>query len=86
VTYVGRLALHESSRKNENGTQEGLFFTNLNGSYDFSEKFGVYFGVNNLFDQEPPIWGYRAAGDMNINVHIYDPVGRSYFLGVQAAL
>ena len=86
VTYVGRLALHESSRKNENGTQEGLFFTNLNGSYDFSEKFGVYFGVNNLFDQEPPIWGYRAAGDMNINVHIYDPVGRSYFLGVQTAL
>jgi outer membrane receptor protein involved in Fe transport len=86
VNYVGELALHESSRKNENGTQEGLYFINVNGNWDFSEKVGVYFGVNNLFDKEPPIWGYRAAGDLNVNVHVYDPVGRSFFFGVKTAL
>ena len=86
VNYVGALELHESSRKNQNGTQEGLYFVNLNGSWSFSENFSAYFGINNVFDNEPPIWGYRAAGDLNVNVHIYDPVGRSFFMGVRAGL
>ena len=86
ANYVGPLDLHESSRPNQNGTQEGLFFVNLNGSWDFSEKHSVYWGINNLFDKAPPIWGYRAAGDLNINVQLYDPVGRSFFVGVKAEL
>jgi len=86
VNYIGELRLSTDSTPNENGTQEGLFFVNLNGSWDFTENYSLLFGVNNLFDQQPPIWGFQAAGDLNVNVNLYDPVGRTYFLGIQINL
>ncbi len=86
MNYVGELELSSDSGPNERGTQDGLFFFNLNGSWDFSDRFGLFFGINNLFDEEPPIWAFQAAGDLNVNVNLYDPVGRSYFLGVKAGI
>ncbi len=86
MNYVGELELSSDSGPNERGTQDGLFFFNLNGSWDFSDRIGLFFGINNLFDEEPPIWAFQAAGDLNVNVNLYDPVGRSYFLGVKAGI
>lgn len=86
VNYIGELKLSTDSGPNENGTQEGLFFVNMNGSWDFNENYSLLFGVNNLFDQQPPIWGFQASGDLNVNTSLYDPVGRSYFLGIKVAL
>lgn len=86
INYVGELELSVDSGPNQNGTQEGLFFVNLNGSWDFTDKFQVFFGINNVFDQEPPIWAFQAAGDLNVNVNLYDPVGRSFFLGLKAGI
>lgn len=86
VNYVGELELSSDSGPNQNGTQEGLYFVNLNGNWDVTDNVGVFFGINNLFDEEPPVWGYQAAGDLNVNVNLYDPVGRTYFLGVKAGM
>lgn len=86
MNYVGELELSKDSGPNQRGTQEGLFFFNLNGSWDFTDRLQLYFGVNNLLDEDPPIWGYQAAGDLNVNVNLYDPIGRSYFLGVKAGI
>ncbi len=84
MNYVGELELADNSGPNARGTQKGLFFFNLNGGWDFTDKLGLFFGINNLLDEEPPVWTYAPAGDLNVNVNLYDPVGRSYFLGVKA--
>jgi outer membrane receptor protein involved in Fe transport len=86
LNYVGELELSDDSGPNQRGTQESLIFANLNGSWDFNDKFGLFFGVNNVFDEQPPVWGYQAAGDLNVNVSLYDPIGRTYFLGIKAEL
>ncbi|MDH4108305.1 MAG: TonB-dependent receptor, partial [Gammaproteobacteria bacterium] len=70
----------------ERGTQDAVIFVNLNGGWDFSDRFGLFFGINNVLDEEPPVWAFQAAGDLNVNVNLYDPVGRSFFLGVKAGL
>ena len=82
MNYVGSLKLHPDANPNEVGTQEPVVIFNLNGSWNFTEKTAVSFGINNLFDKQPPIWAYQAAGDLNVNVHLYDPVGRSFFLSI----
>jgi outer membrane receptor protein involved in Fe transport len=86
LNYVGELDLSVDSGPNQRGTQEALLFFNLNGSWDFTDKLGIFFGINNVTDEQPPVWGYQAAGDLNVNVSLYDPVGRTYFLGLKAEL
>ena len=82
MNYVGSLKLHPDANPNEVGTQEPVVIVNLNGSWEFWGNTSLNFGINNLFDKQPPIWAYQAAGDLNVNVHLYDPVGRSFILGV----
>lgn len=83
MNYVGSLKLHPDANPNEVGTQEPVVMFNLNGSWNFIGRTSLNFGINNLFDKQPPIWAYQAAGDLNVNVHLYDPVGRSFFVGVE---
>ncbi|MFN2329163.1 MAG: TonB-dependent receptor domain-containing protein [Chromatocurvus sp.] len=86
INYIGDLKLSEDSRPNENGTQDAVIYVNLNGGWDITDKIGVFFGVNNVFDKQPPVWAFQAAGDLNVNVNLYDPQGRNFFAGVRAAL
>ena len=83
MNYIGELDLADDSGPNQRGTQSAWAIFNLNGSWDFTEKTGLFFGINNIGDKEPPVWAYQAAGDLNVNVNLYDPVGRSYFLGLK---
>jgi iron complex outermembrane receptor protein len=84
INYIGELELSDDSGPNQRGTQEAWYLVNLNGKWDITEKIGVFFGINNVLDEQPPIWAFQAAGDLNVNVNLYDPIGRGYFLGVQA--
>ena len=86
MNYVGQLELSETSGPLEVGTQDPWVTFNLNGSWDFTENTALNFGINNLTDNEPPIWGYLAGTDLNIAVNLYDPMGRSYFVGVEVGL
>ncbi|TCO77026.1 TonB-dependent receptor domain-containing protein [Chromatocurvus halotolerans] len=86
VNYIGDLKLAENSTPNERGTQDAVVYVNLNGGWDITEKINVFFGINNLFDKQPPVWAFQAAGDLNVNVNLYDPQGRNFFAGVRAAL
>ena len=86
MNYVGQLELSETSGPLEVGTQEPWVTFNLNGSWDFTDNTSLNFGINNIADNEPPIWGYLAGTDLNIAVNLYDPMGRSYFVGVEVGL
>ena len=54
-------------------------YTDVRIRYEFSEKFSAYFGVNNLFETNPP----RAPGTTqgrNVGSH-YDNIGRYFLIG-----
>ena len=86
MNVVGQLELSDTSGPLEVGTQDPWVTFNVNGSWNITENTAVNFGINNLTDNEPPIWGYLAGTDLNIAVNLYDPMGRSYFVGVEVGL
>jgi outer membrane receptor protein involved in Fe transport len=53
------------------------------GSYDYSEGVSIYAGIDNLFDEEPPLSvdGYND----NTDVRTFDTIGRYYYIGFKAA-
>lgn len=86
MSYIGDLALSTDSRPNERGTQDAVAYFNLNGGWDINERINVFFGIDNILDKQPPVWAFQAAGDLNVNVNLYDTAGRRFFAGVKAAL
>ncbi len=67
---------------------DGQTFHRIYARYDFGPKdrFRIYGGVNNLFDNIGPIYPTGAAGgsSYNINHSLADSVGREFYLGVRA--
>gem|GEM_PF-1500359 len=41
----------------------------------------MYAGINNVLDRSPPLLGFRASGDANSSVQLFEPVGRRFFIG-----
>jgi outer membrane receptor protein involved in Fe transport len=50
---------------------------------ELSKSFTFFAGVNNLFDKMPPILGTTFVGDANVDVSLYDTLGRRYFAGLR---
>lgn len=63
-------------------------YFDLTGGYAFSETLSLRAGITNLFDTEPPIvgndYGVGGPNEMNTYPAVYDPVGRSFFIGLNA--
>jgi len=62
----------------------------LAGTYDFSERINVRFGIDNLFDEPPVCTGGRTAADPHpapcggeTEAGFYDVYGRSLYAGVK---
>jgi outer membrane receptor protein involved in Fe transport len=67
--------------------QYNLF--NLSAGYDFTERFSARFGVDNLFDRQPPVVGAQPGvtnGAGSTNPSIYDVLGRRFYLSFKARL
>ena len=57
------------------------FYTDLSGQWTFNDTITAYAAVNNVMDREPPA-APSVAG--NGNFILFDPIGRSYKLGMRA--
>lgn len=79
---IGDLELADDAFPNENGDLSAEHYFDLNGSYTFSDRFQVFAGITNVGDNQPPVIGFRAGGDSNTNIPLYDPLGRRFFGGV----
>jgi iron complex outermembrane receptor protein len=68
---------------------DGIFYHDLRGGYDINENINVYFGINNVLDEEPPVLGqgtnYGSTG-INTAPAAYDVIGRRYYAGVSVDL
>ena len=61
-------------------------YLDLNFDYTFSERYTVFLGIENFTDEEPPILGFSLAGDANVDISLYDVLGRRYFGGIRIRL
>jgi iron complex outermembrane recepter protein len=61
-------------------------YFDLFSSYEVSDNFTMRFGINNLFDKKPPVIGNDYGGTTensgNTFPATYEPLGRSFFAGV----
>lgn len=55
----------------------------MNAQYAISDNILLYAGVDNLTDEEPPVLGFSLAGDANVDISLYDVLGRRYFAGIR---
>jgi iron complex outermembrane receptor protein len=56
----------------------GMQYNNVSAEWNLSDHVQFYGGVNNVWDEEPPIF---ENGNSNTDTARYDIVGRTYFLG-----
>ena len=82
IELIGDLELSADAFPNQNGTLDSIFYWDLDGRYRFTEKVEAFLGIQNVADEQPPVIGFRAGGDSNTNIPLFDPLGRSYFGGV----
>ena len=61
-------------------------YFDLAAKYELGEHWTVRAGVDNLFDKQPPVTGNDFGGTLqnsgNTFPATYDPIGRSFFVGV----
>src|SRR3546814_3296903 len=49
--------------------------------FRIDEQLELFGGIDNLFDNKPPILGTAIAGDANTDPSLYDVIGRRFFIG-----
>ena len=62
---------------------DGVNYFDLNLDYALTDRFSVRLGFENMTDEEPPILGFSLAGDANVDISLYDVLGRRFFGGFQ---
>ena len=64
---------------------DSVYYHDLQAAYDINDNVNVYFGVNNVLDEEPGVLGqatnYGAVG-LNTDPVVYDIIGRRYYAGI----
>ena len=60
------------------------WYADATATYRLNEKFEFFGGIDNLFDNKPPILGTALSGDANTDVSVYDVIGRRFFVGARA--
>ncbi|MFO1406798.1 MAG: TonB-dependent receptor [Steroidobacteraceae bacterium] len=65
-------------------TLDAMNYIDLAAIYTFAEKYTLNVGINNLFDEDPPLTPYQGApyGNGNTYPQVYDAMGRYVFAGL----
>ena len=58
-------------------------YFDIAGLWEITQRMRLRAGINNLFDEEPPIVANVAPGTGNTFASLYDPLGQYWFLGLQ---
>ncbi len=65
---------------------DGVNYVDLNFDYNITDRISVFLGIDNILDDEPPILGFSLAGDANVDISLYDVLGRRYYGGFRITL
>ncbi|MCH8686580.1 TonB-dependent receptor plug domain-containing protein [Pedomonas mirosovicensis] len=80
---IGGLKLYEGVTSPVEKTSAQWYF-DTSVSYDVTDGLQLYGGIDNLFNNKPPIMGTALAGDANTDPSLYDVIGRRFFVGARA--
>lgn len=58
-------------------------YIDLNASFQAFENVEFFAGIDNLTDAQPPIMGFSLAGDANVDIALYDVLGRRFVAGAR---
>jgi outer membrane receptor protein involved in Fe transport len=59
------------------------WYFDLSTAFRVTKEFEINGGINNLFDNKPPILGVALSGDANTDPSLWDVVGRRFFVGAR---
>ena len=65
---------------------DAVNYLDWNFDYTIADRYTLFLGINNMLDDEPPIVGFSLAGDANVDISLYDTLGRRFFGGVRMRL
>ena len=83
VRYIGGLKPLPAIADSTPVVANAVTYVDLVGSYRFGDKVEIYGGIDNAFDETPPLLTSSWGGDANTDVTMYDVIGRRYFMGVR---
>lgn len=89
VVYVdgGELVNDWTAEDINDNTVSSQTLFNLNARYTFPFENGrdlqLFFGIDNVFDQDPPIAPLQFVGNWSSNPFVYNVMGRSYYGGIR---
>lgn len=64
----------------------GVNYIDLSADYVINDTITLFAGIDNLTDDQPPVVGFSLAGDANVDISLYDVLGRRYFAGIRVRL
>ena len=59
------------------------WYVDASAVFRLHEQLEVFGGIDNLFDNKPPILGTAISGDANTDPSLYDVIGRRFFVGTR---
>lgn len=80
---IGGLKLYEGVKSPVQKTKAQWYF-DTSASYDVTDTLQMFGGIDNLFNNKPPIMGTALSGDANTDPSLYDVIGRRFFIGARA--
>ena len=63
---------------------DAVTYVDFSGAFRFGAALEIFAGIDNAFDEQPPLLTSSWGGDANTDVTLYDVIGRRYFVGVRA--
>jgi outer membrane receptor protein involved in Fe transport len=83
VRYMGGLQPLPAIAATTPVVADAVTYVDFSGTYTFNDTLEIYAGVDNAFDEDPPLLTSSWGGDANTDVTLYDVLGRRYFMGLR---
>jgi iron complex outermembrane receptor protein len=80
--YIGSIDYEGTVDQIANDNLDAQNYIDLNAVFRFMDTNDVVVGVNNVFDEEPPMMGSTLSRNGNTIVGFYDSLGRYFFANV----
>jgi outer membrane receptor protein involved in Fe transport len=62
---------------------DAVTYVDFSATFRFNDTVEAFGGIDNAFDEQPPLLTSSWGGDANTDVTLYDVMGRRYFVGLR---
>jgi len=80
--YIGDVAYDGEEDLIADGNMDAINYLDLSAQFSFFDNSDINFGINNIFDEEPPLVGGTLADNANTIPGYWDALGRYIFTRV----